>query len=122
MPVNVKIIHTKDFIKTTATGVLDFEASKQAVLEIASRITQPGEYEVLVDTRAAEVTLSIADLYELGAVLADHPAVRCSKVGILVPERAVEQAQFLETVAVNRGVRIEVFTNLEQAITWLVYS
>ena len=54
MPVNVKVINTKDFIKTTATGVFDFAASKQAILDIASRSSQPGEYEVLVDTREAE--------------------------------------------------------------------
>jgi hypothetical protein len=120
MPINVKIIHTKDFIKTTATGILDFEASKQSILDIASHITQPGEYDVLVDTRAAEATLSITDLYELGQSLADHPALHQSKIGILVPERAMDQAAFFETVAVNRGFRIKAFTNFEQAITWLV--
>ena len=120
MPVNVKIIHTKDFIKTTATGVLDFEASKQSILDIASQITQPGEYDVLMDNRAAEATLSTTDLYELGQSLAEHPALHQSKMGILVPERAMEQAAFFENVAANRGVRIKAFTNFEEAITWLV--
>jgi len=120
MPVNVKVINTKDFIKTTATGVLDFAASKQAILDIASQIKQPGEYEVLVDTRGAEVILSISDLYDLGVALADHPSLRLSKIGLLTPKGAVDNAGFLETVASNRGVRIKAFTNFEQAITWLV--
>ncbi len=120
MPVNVKVINTKDFIKSTATGTLDFAASKQAILDIASQIKQPGEYEVLVDTREAEVVLSIVDLYELGEALANHPSLRRSKIGLLAPKKGSDDAGFLETVAGNRGVRIKAFTDFEQAITWLV--
>jgi hypothetical protein len=32
MLVNIKVVHTKDFVKTTVTGVLDFAVSKQALL------------------------------------------------------------------------------------------
>jgi len=120
MPVNVKVINTKDFIKTTATGVLDSAASKQAILDIVSQIKQPGEYEVLVDVRGAEVMLSIAELYELGVALADHPSLRRNKIGLLGPMRDMYDARFLESVAVNRGVDIRAFTDFEQAITWLI--
>ncbi len=120
MPVNIKVIHTKDFIKTTATGVLDFSASKQYLLDIASQIKQPNEYEVLMDTREAESLLSDVDIFELGKALADHPTLRRSKVGILAPKRDLNQAGFFETVAVNRGARVRAFTDFEQAITWLV--
>jgi hypothetical protein len=120
MPVNVKVINTKDFIKSTATGILDFAASKQAILDIASQIKQPGEYEVLVDTRGAETILSVADLYELGEALANHPSLRHSKISLLTPKKGVDDASFLETVASNRGARIKAFTDFERAITWLV--
>lgn len=120
MPVNVKVISTNDFIKTTATGVLDFAASKQAILDIASQIKKPGEYEVLVDTRAAEAMLSIADLFELGETLANHPSLRLSKIGLLVQKSGADKAGFLETVAMNRGANIKAFTDFEQALTWLV--
>lgn len=101
MPVNVKVINTKDFIKSTATGVVDFAASKQALLDIASQIKQPGEYEVLVDTRESQVMLSIADLFDLGKSLANHPSLRRSKICLLAPMRDMDKADFLETVAVN---------------------
>ena len=38
MPVDVKVIHAREFIKATATGVLDFAASNQALLDIALEI------------------------------------------------------------------------------------
>ena len=119
MPVNVKVIQTKDFIKTTATGA-DFAASKQAVLDIASQIRQPGEYEVLVDTRGANVMLSVPELYELGVALAGQPTLRQSKIGLLAPMSDADKARFFQIVAQNRGVAIRAFTDFEQAITWLV--
>jgi hypothetical protein len=120
MPVNVKVIQTNDFIKTTATGAVDFAASKQAVLDIASQMHQPGEYDVLVDTRGAKVVLSVPELYELGVALAGHPTLRRSKIGLLAPMSDADKARFFENVARNRGVAIRAFTDFEQAITWLV--
>jgi len=120
MPVNVKVINTKEFIRTTATGALDFTASKQAILDIASQIKKPGEYEVLIDTRGAEATLSITELYQLGVALADHPSLRRSKIGLLAKISGMDEARFLENVAHNRGVGIRAFTDFEQALTWLI--
>ena len=120
MPVNIKVIHTKDFLKTTITGVLDFAASKQALLDIASQIEQPGEYEILVDTREAKTILSVVDSVEMGKALAAHPSLRRSKIAILTSMGDVKQANFLETVIVNRAVSAKAFTVFEEAITWLV--
>jgi len=120
MPVNVKIINAKDFIRTTVSGALDFAESKRAILDIASQIKQPGEYEVLIDIRGAEIILSIADLFELAVALAGQSSLIDSKIGLLGPMSGVDQAQFFETVAQNRGARIRAFTDFEEAITWLI--
>jgi hypothetical protein len=120
MPVNIKVIHTKDFLKRTITGVLDITASRQALFDIASQIEQPGEYEILVDTREAKTTLSTVDSVELGKALAAHSSLRRSKIAILTSMSDVKQANFLETVSVNRAVRAKAFTVFEEAITWLV--
>lgn len=120
MPVNIKVIHTKDFIKTTITGVLDFRASRQALLDIASQIQQVGEYEILVDTREAEIGLSVADIFELGKALAAHPSLRRSKIAFLTSMSDAKQANFLGTVVTNRAVGAKAFTNFEEAVTWLV--
>jgi hypothetical protein len=120
MPLNIKVIRPKDFIKTTVTGVLDFAVSKQALLEIASQIEQPGEYEILVDTREAEPALSMIDIFQLGEALAAHPSLRRSKIAFLKSKKDSQQAEFLENITANRGVRAQVFTDFEEAITWLV--
>ena len=120
MSVNIKVIRPKDFIKTTVTGVLDFEVSRQALLEIASQMEHPGEYEILVDTREAEPALSMIDIFELGEALAAHPSLRRSKIAFLKSKKDSEKAEFLETITANRGVRAQVFTDFEEAVTWLV--
>jgi hypothetical protein len=120
MPVNVKIINAQDFIRTTVSGALDFAESKRAILDTASQIKQPGEYEVLIDIRGAEPILSITNLYELAVALAGQPSLIGSKIGLLGPMSGVDQAQFFETVAQNRGARIRAFTDFEEAITWLI--
>jgi hypothetical protein len=120
MPVNVKVINAREFIRTTVSGALDLAESKRGMLDLASHIKQPGEYEVLIDVRGAETILSIADLYELAVALAGQPALIGSKIGILGPMSGMDKAQFFETVAQNRGARIKAFTDFEEAITWLV--
>ncbi len=120
MPVDIKVIHPKDFIKTAVIGVLDFTASRQALFDIASRIEKPGEYEILVDTREAEPALSMVDIFQLGEALAGHPSLRRSKIAFLKSKKDSQQAEFLETITANRGVRAQVFTDFEEAVTWLV--
>jgi hypothetical protein len=120
MPVNVKVIHAKDFVKTTITGILNFAVSQQALLDIAAEIKQPGEYEILLDIREAQTVLSVVDIYELGEALAAHPSLRRSKIALLTSMSDTTQAAFLETVTANQGVRVRVFTDFEEAISWLV--
>jgi hypothetical protein len=120
MPTNLKIINTKDFIKTTVTGELDLDASKQALGAVVSLMKQPGEYDVLLDTRKAESLLTPADRYHLGEGLAMNPILRRSRICLLVEPKDMDGAGFFETVVVNRGVNARAFANFEQAITWLV--
>jgi hypothetical protein len=56
----------------------------------------------------------------LGQALAAHPSLYRSKIALLTSLNDAEQARFLETVMANRGVRAKVFTDFEEAITWLV--
>ena len=120
MPVDVRIIHTRDFLKTTATGTLDLAASRQMLLKIVSLIDRAGEYQVLIDLRQAEPRLSAAEIFDLGVAVAVEPAVRQSKIALLSPMKDEEKAHLMETVSRNRGAQLKAFTDYEQAITWLI--
>ena len=117
---NIKINHEKDLIKTTVTGVLDLAVSKQALLGIATEVEQSGEYRILIDIREVETMPSVVEFFELGESLGSYPTLRRSKIALLTSMSEVKNAEFFENVAVNRGFRLEAFTNFEEAIAWLV--
>ena len=120
MPVNIKVIHTKDFVKITVKGVLDFALSRQALLDIASQIEQSGQYKILVDTREAKTVLTTVAIFELAKTLTAHHSIRRNKIALLTLMSQAKQARFFEDVAVNRGVRVKSFTDFDEAIAWLV--
>lgn len=119
MPVNIKIIRPSDFIHATMDGALDLFTSIQSLSDIASMIETPGEFQLLIDTRQAQVKLSTVDLFELGVAVARYRAVARSKTALLTAMNGAQHAQFFELVARNRGAFLKAFTSFEDAITWL---
>ena len=121
MPTNIKIIHTRDFIRAKPDGTLDFTASSQLLKDLATEVETSANYQVLVDTRGADVRLSTFEIYELGVALAGEPGVaRGRRLAILVPPEDEVDAHFFEDVSVNRGADLRAFTDFETAITWLI--
>ena len=120
MTVSINMVHPKDFIKTKVTGVLNFAVGKQALLDIASQIEQPGEYQILIDTREADSVLSLVGIFELDKVMEAYSSFHQCKIALLTSNRDSKDAKFLYNTVANRGIRIRAFTNFEKAISWLV--
>jgi hypothetical protein len=119
MPINIKVIHTRDFIRTKVDGSLDLSASRQILVALARMTTAPGDYHVLVDTRDAQVSLSPLDLYVLGIAVAEQPSLAQSTTALLVSLGEAERANLMALIAQKRGALLRVFTSFEEAITWL---
>ena len=120
MPTNIKIIHTQDFIRAKPDGVLDLSASRDLLKDLIAEFDTAGKYHVLVDTRGADVRLSITSIYELGIAIAAEPALAREKIALLVPPEEKVDAGFFENVSRNRGANLRAFTDFETAITWLI--
>src|SRR5512138_1525905 len=116
MSVNIKLIRIKYFLGTAASEVLNFAVNKQALLDIAAEIEQPGEYEIWVDSREADAVLSMVDVKQPVRMLAAHPSLRESEIVLVTDPK---QAGFLETIPADRAVREKIFTGSEEALTWL---
>jgi hypothetical protein len=71
MPTDIRIIHAHDFIKATPEGHLDLEESKKLLMEIASVSAPLVDYEIILDTRKAELEMSATDLWHLAAELSN---------------------------------------------------
>ena len=120
MPTNIKIIHAQDFIRAQPDGALDLTASRNLLKDLVAGLDTAGKYHVLVDTRGADVRLSMTEIFELGEAVAAAPALANTKFALLVPPEEKVDAGFLETVSRNRGANLRAFTDFETAITWLI--
>ena len=96
MPVNIKLIRTRRVLKTALTEVLNFTVSKQALLDIATHIEQPGEYEIWVDSRGSGTLVSMVDTDQVDEMLAVHPLLLESKMSLVTSVNDTKQAGSLE--------------------------
>jgi hypothetical protein len=123
MDLNIRIIHARDFLKTTPTFQVDLETSKQFILNLARENAAPRQYDLLIDLRGTTGNLSLPDVTEVVKVVIDHPDSFRSKIAILTtPGIKFENAQFGALYASNRGFQMAAFTDFEETINWLTAS
>jgi len=120
MTTNIRIIHAHDFIKATPEGKLDFEKSKELLKDIAAASTSMVEYKLIVDTRKAQIEMSITDLWYLAVELSNLGMAFSRKTAVLCPLERFDQPGFFALCAQNRGYPVRAFTSLEDAIDWLI--
>lgn len=123
MDLNIRVIHSQDFLKVTATGKVDLEVSKQTVLKLASENSAPRQYDILIDLRQRTGRPSLTDIAEVVNVMIEHRDSFRSKLAILThPGPGFDDAKFMELYAGNRGFRVGAFKDFEEAINWLMTS
>jgi len=123
MDLNIRMIHSRDFIRTTPEGDLDHKMSKEVMLRLAMENTRPCQYDILIDLRGTTKRLSHFDLANLVQVMIDHRESFRSKLAILVePGERFDDAKFMELYAVNRGFQVGAFNDFEEAMNWLMTS
>ncbi len=123
MDLNIRIIRTRDFIKTTPTFEVDLETSKQWFLRLAQENAAPRQYDLLIDNRYTTGHLSLAEITELVKVLIEHRDSFRSKIAILAPPGVkFDNAEFAALYANNRGFQVAAFTDFEETMNWLMPS
>jgi hypothetical protein len=123
MDLNLRIIHARDFLKTTPTFEVDLESSKQFFLKLARENVAPRQYDLLVDVRSTTGHLSLADVIDVVRVVIDHPDSFRSKIAVLTtPGVKFENAKFAALYVNNRGFQMAAFTDFEETINWLMTS
>ena len=120
MPTNIRIIHAHDFIKATANGQLDLEASKKLLLELTSASAHLDDHHIILDTRLARSEMTVTDLWYLVAELGKLRSTFSPKTAVLCPLERFDHAEFFALCAGNRGFHVKAFTSYEVALEWLL--
>jgi len=123
MDLNIRVIHARDFLKTTPTFKVDLETSKRFFLKLARENEPPRRYDLLIDLRGTTGGLSLPEITEVVKVLIEHRDSFRSKIAILTtPGVKFENAKFAALYANNRGIQVAAFTDFEETINWMMTS
>lgn len=117
MPETVMINKRLGFIQIDSSGHVDrtdLYLSLQSVLEIAEN---KGLKKVMVDATKQTSLPSILDLFQFGTELSNR--AKALKHAVVVSKQPHEDLDFVETVVVNRGVRMRLFDSVVNAAAWL---
>lgn len=123
MPINVKIVPAREFIRTNANGEFDLEGTKELFLAVFSKMKEANASEVVMDLREATTKMTASDINELLSVLNHVGSWSTWKIAIVYrPKDDWDRAKFFELGAQNKGYRVEAFQGFEGALTWLYPS
>jgi hypothetical protein len=92
----------------------DIRRSLDRVLELHQA---HGIRRVLVDARGPHGPLTLGDAYDIGKLVAERVQGRLRLAIVL--RQATDMHRLFETVTVNRGTPIQVFTAYDEAERWL---
>ena len=102
------------------------EEAKRNFLEMMEAVALHRSKQVLVDGRTITGNPKTIERFYYGEFVADAVAQHqtrtpsaATRFAYLLKEPVLDPQKFGETVAVNRGMLVKVFDNLEQAIHWL---
>ena len=120
MPAQIKVIRANDFIRAKPAGEFDLEASEQLLADIATAAASLDDFEILVDTREAQGTMSATDLWFLADKLVHYRSTFARRTAVLCPLEKFDRAKFFAMCAENKGFNIRAFTVYEEAMEWLI--
>jgi hypothetical protein len=120
VPIDVKIVPAREFIRTKANGEFDLEGTKELFLAVFSKMKETNVSEVVMDFREASTKLTASDINELLSVLNHVGSWSTWKIAIVYrPKEDWDRAKFFELGAQSKGYRVEAFQDFEKALTWL---
>ncbi len=120
---NVETIDGNDFITLIASGNYTLErAINLCKLSIDTCVIY-NKQKIIVDICKVTGNVPFFERYQYAEALAQykvkHALAISSKIALLGREPLIDKNRFGETVAVNRGVNIKVFTEIDKALAWL---
>ncbi len=111
----------RDLIVGRVEGKIDPALVKAMASELAELVASSGCRKLLNDLRRADTTPSAFDVYDMPRIVDKQGVPIACRRALLVSEPSGDFA-FLETVSVNVGQQVRIFTDLEASLEWLEES
>ena len=105
-------------IMVAVHGELDLQLLQRLATDVAAAIKRHDCKRILNDLRNARLTQKSFDIYQMPEEAKKLGIGHSHKRALVVEDRATD-FHFLETVFVNRGYEVKMFTNPDEALVWL---
>ncbi len=119
MAIDYKIRYRDGILKVTTKGA---DENLEEVLQYTNAIIEAAFKHqsrlILCDERELEYKLTTLDTYKL-AEFASTYSNHIAKIVIVCNPRCLPEGKFYETVTTNRGLKVRVTTDIEEAEKWL---
>ena len=127
MSMKLEICLESGFLRVGAVGEFSLREAKRTFLEMLDAVARHKVRKVLFDGRGLVGEPETMERFYYGefaakavAKSADHGKLsRSTQFGYVLEEPVLDPQRFGETVAVNRGMIVKVFDNLQDALGWL---
>jgi hypothetical protein len=126
MSIKLKICPESGFLRVGATGEFSLEEAKRSFLEMLEAVARCKVKKVLFDGRTITGEPETIERFYYGEFAAqavvefsDRGVSRATRFAYLLKEPVLDPRRFGETVAVNRGMLVRTFDDLEYALGWL---
>jgi len=103
----------------TPDGDLDFNKTREMLIEAVTSEEMAYQLDILVDFRHTTGNLSTTDIWYLAEELSKHDNAYREKIAILVNPDRFDKAKFFELCSLNRGIEAGAFSTYEEAIDWI---
>jgi hypothetical protein len=111
-----------DYVVASCEGVLNIEAMSEIARKIVEKAKEHGCKKLLNDLRKVKLEVDTMEIFKSPDTLQEQGIDRNMMRAVVVDEKHEGDFHFFETVAVNRGHLMRVFTDYNSAITWLKNS
>jgi hypothetical protein len=110
-------------IETRVQGILTMEEAREIIFEIIQAGKANNCYLCLSDYRAAELDLSVLELYGVPKIISSESASQGLLANkfkrAIVVKHNLRDFHFFETVTLNSGQNAKLFEDIDEAKKWL---
>jgi len=114
----IDLMEDGKYVRITLMSVLTMEEHEEFRAKALTALTDTGWTKVLIDATQASPEMSILKDYEFTSSHMSHLPPNLS-TAIVYRTNEAKRYQFIEDVALNRGVEIRTFKDESQALAWL---
>ncbi len=119
MPYNISSDPEAHCVFAIFEGTVDIVGIQRVAVEFVKASSRHDCLALLIDMREAKLTMSILEIYKIPQIMVIAGVdPRCKRA--VVASQITEDYRFFETVSVNSGQILKIFTDFDSAKRWLM--